>query len=222
MIVAYLTERTKEMTPLRTGIRFCAMLPMALPGLVVGIAYIMFFNKSEFSIFGLFKIPNATHFLYHTITLMILSNITHMFSATYITATTAIKKLDKEYENVASSMAIPPWRLFISVTLPLTIVAVIEIAMYFFVNSMITISAVVFLYNSSTKPASVSILNMEDNSDFAAASAMSMILLGMNIVMRILFETTAKLIEKRLERLKAGQIKKRGVKLETIVEPASV
>jgi len=201
-IVAYLTEKSKVFSPLRSGLRFSAMLPMALPGLVIGLSYIMFFNKPSFDFFGL-KIPNPLTVLYHTMLIMVLSNVAHMFSVTYVTATTALKKLDKEYENVAASMAVPVRRLFLNVTLPLCAVAVIEVAMYFFVNAMITVSAIVFLYSPNNKPASLSILNMDDNGDIAPASAMSLILLGMNIATRLIFEFASSMLSKRMAKLQA-------------------
>lgn len=40
--------------------------------------------------------------------------------------------------------------------------AILEIAVYYFINSMVTISAVVFLYSADFKLASVSIVNMDD------------------------------------------------------------
>ncbi|MDR1734249.1 MAG: putative 2-aminoethylphosphonate ABC transporter permease subunit [Oscillospiraceae bacterium] len=190
-ITAYLTEKTRPLAPVRSSLRFCSMLPMALPGLVIGLSYIMFFNKTDFSFFGL-SIPNPLHGLYRTVLIMILSNIVHMFAVTYVTATTSLKKLDKAYEDAAESMAVPPWKLFLRVTVPLSLTAVIEVATYFFVNAMITVSAIVFLYTPDNKPAALAILNMDDNADYAAASAMSICLLGMNLAARLGFDALKK------------------------------
>jgi len=186
---------------MRRSLNFFSMLPMALPGLVIGLAYIMFFNKTVINIFGL-EIPNATHALYHTMLIMVLSNVMHMFSVTYVTACTALKKLDREYENVADSMSVPTRTLFLRVTLPLSITAIVEVAMYFFVNAMITVSAIVFLYAPSNKPAALSILNMDDNGDLAPAAAMALILMLMNIGIRLLFEFVSYLLRKRNERMR--------------------
>jgi iron(III) transport system permease protein len=196
-IVAYLVEKSKAFPPLRRGLNFCAMLPMALPGLVIGLSYIMFFNKPALSVFGM-ELPNLLHPLYQTMLIMVLSNVIHMFSVTYVTATTALKKLDREYENVAASMAIPTRKLFTRVTLPLSMAAIVEVASYYFVNAMITVSAIVFLYSPSNKPASLTILNMDDNGDLAPAAAMALILLAMNIVTRFLFEFISKRVGRRV------------------------
>jgi len=72
--------------------------------------------------------------------------------------------------------------------------------MYYFVNSMITVSAIVFLYAPDNKPASLAILNMDDNGDLAPAAAMALILFAMNIAVRGLFMAGAALASKRSQK----------------------
>lgn len=186
---AYLIEKIKVFSNLRKICNLLAMMPMALPGLVVGLAYIMFFNKPYFDISFLgIRIENSLSMLYRTVIIMVIANIMHMFSVTFVTAKTALKKLDKEYENVADSLSIPFYKIFFRVTVPMSIEAILEIAMYLFVNSMVTVSVIVFLYTPDIKPASISILNMDDNGDYAAAAAMSVLILLTNIVVRSIYE----------------------------------
>ena len=137
--------------------------------------------------------------------IMVLCNIIHMYSVTFITATTALKKLSREYEYVADSMSIPFWRVFFHVSLPMSLTAVLEIFMYFFVNSMVTVSAIVFLYTTRTKPAAIAILNMDDNGDYAAAAAMSLLILLINIAVRTIYEIVNRILAKRIERWKTGE-----------------
>lgn len=66
--------------------------------------------------------------------------------------------------------------------------------MYFFVNAMTTVSAVVFLYSAQTRLASVAILSMDDAGDTAAAAAMSMLIVATCLVAR----WTALLVTRRL------------------------
>lgn len=66
--------------------------------------------------------------------------------------------------------------------------AIIEIAMYFFVNSMVTVSAVVFLRAADMNLAAVALVNMEDAGDVAAAAAMSTLIVGTNIIVRLSYE----------------------------------
>ena len=188
-LFAYLIEKSKPMPLVRSICRFFAMMPMALPGMVIGLAYVMFFNKTGFTIplIGL-VIPNPFHSLYRTLAIMVISNIVHMFSVTYITATTALKKLDSEYENVADSMAVPFYQVFLHVSMPMSLPAILEIIMYYFVNTMVTISALVFLYTVRNQPMALAILNMDENGDYAAAAAMSLVILLINVIVRSIYE----------------------------------
>ena len=77
------------------------------------------------------------------------------------------------------------------------------ISRYFFVNSMVTVSAVVFLYTASSKPASIVILNMDDNGDYAAAAAMSILIFLINIAVRTIYEIANSYAHKRLDKWKA-------------------
>lgn len=188
-LFAYLVEKGKPMPRLRSVCRFFSMIPMALPGLVIGLAYVMFFNKPSFAIpfLGL-SIPNPFSSLYRTLAIMVISNIVHMFSVTYVTATTALKKLDAEYENVADSMSVPFYQVFLHVSVPMSIAAILESVMYYFVNTMVTISALVFLYTVRNEPMAMAILNLDENGDYASAAAMSLIILGINVAVRALYE----------------------------------
>lgn len=203
---AYLIEKAKVFGKLRAFCRLLAMLPMALPGLVLGLAYIIFFNKQwiEIPFLGI-AIENGFHGLYGTLMIMVLCNVIHMFSVTFITATTSLKKLSSEYESVAESMSIPFWKLFFHVSLPMSMTAVLEIFMYYFVNSMVTVSAIVFLYTTQTKPAAIAILNMDDNGDYATAAAMSLLILLINIIVRIVYEIVNVILERKINRWKTGE-----------------
>lgn len=205
---AYLIERAKPMSKVRSFCRFLCMMPMALPGLVLGLSYIMFFNKQWIDIpFIGISVSNSFNSLYGTMAIMILCNVIHMYSVTFVTATTAVKTLDREYENVADSMSVPFWVVFFKVSLPMSMAAVFEIFMYYFVNSMVTVSAIVFLYNTTNKPAAIAILNMDDNGDYAAAAAMSILILLINIVVRLIYELVNMKLTKKIDRWKKGDVK---------------
>lgn len=203
-IFAYLIEKGKTFKIVGDACRFFATMPMALPGLVLGLGYIMFFNKPWIEIpFLNIAIQNSFNGLYGTFAIMIFCTIIHLFSVTFVTATASLKKLDREYENVAESMSIPFWQVFFKVSMPMSINAILEVFNYFFVNSMVTVSAVVFLYTAASKPASIAILNMDDNGDYAAAAAMSILIFLINIGVRSIYEVANSLIHKRLDKWKA-------------------
>src|SRR5205085_9796948 len=134
---AYLLEKTKGADGLRGIVRLLATLPMAVPGLVLGLGYIFFFNAPS----------NPLNGLYHTVTLLMLCTIVHFYTTGHLTAVTSLKALDGEFEAVSASLKVPFYKTFWRVTLPICTPALVDIARYFFINAMTTISAVVFLYS---------------------------------------------------------------------------
>lgn len=195
-IFAYLIEKGRKMKTLRTTSYMLSLFPLAIPGLVIGIAYIFFFNRPEFTILGI-SFSNPFSFLYGTMAILVLANIVHFYSVSFMTATAALKKLDKEYETVSKSMGVPFYKTFFKITVPLCFNAITEIAIYFFVNSMVTVSAVIFLYSSHLKLASVSVVDMEDAGDTQQAAAMSILILLTNIIIKIIY---SRLITKKKEK----------------------
>ncbi|KKI93990.1 phosphonate ABC transporter permease [Bacillus sp. SA1-12] len=190
-IFAYVIEKSRKHQSLRKVGNLFSIIPLALPGLVIGISYIFFFSKPEFSIFGM-TIGNPLHFLYGSIAIIVIANILHFYSVAFVTATTALKKLDKEFELVSESMGVPFYKTFFRVTVPMCIPAILEMGMYYFVNSMVTISAVVFLYTADFKLAAISIVNMDDAGNLASAAAMSVLIVLTNILVRVLYEIAVK------------------------------
>lgn len=195
---AYLVEKVRVWPVLRRATYFASTIPLAIPGMVIGLAYIFFFNQPEIGIpFTDASVPNPLHWLYGTVFILILANIVHFYSVPFITATTGLKQLDKEYELVGESLSVPQWHTFRRVTVPMSLGAILEVAMYLFVNSMTTISAVVFLYSPDWKLASVAIVNMDDAGDVAAAAAMSALIVLVNVVVRIVYEFATRAVRKR-------------------------
>lgn len=193
---AYLIEKTRQLQGLRQAAYFLALLPLALPGLVIGLAYIFFFNSLGWNLGGIF-IANPFNWLYATMGILVISNIVHFFSVSFLTAVTALKQMDREFETVSSSMGVPFTKTFIRVTLPVCMPAVLEIGMYYFVNSMATVSAVIFLYSADLPLASVAVANMDDAGDTAPACAMSILIIAANIIVRLLYGVLTKGIRKR-------------------------
>ena len=89
---------------------------------------------------------------------------------------TALKSLDAEFEAVSASLKVPFFKTFWRVTLPICTPTLIDIARYFFINAMTTISAVVFLYSPETKVASIAILNLDEAGEAGAAAACAVLI----------------------------------------------
>jgi len=165
-IGAYLVEKSRGFREGRAGLQFLAMVPMAVPGLVLGLAYVFFFNNPA----------NPLGFLYHTMPILVICTITHFYTVAHLTAVTALKQMDPEFESVSSSLKVPVYKTFWRVTVPVCVPAILDVSMYLFVNAMTTVSAVVFLYSPDTALASVAVLNMDDAGEVASAAAMGMMI----------------------------------------------
>ncbi|MDP7318633.1 MAG: putative 2-aminoethylphosphonate ABC transporter permease subunit, partial [SAR324 cluster bacterium] len=161
---SYLVEKTRGVAWLRTLLHLAALLPLAVPGLVLGIAYIFFFNHPD----------NPLGFLYGTMGILVICTIVHFYTVSHLTCLTALKQLDPEFEAVSLSLKTPVWRTVGKVTLPVCLPALLDVGSYLFLNAMTTVSAVVFLYSPETMLASVAVLNMDDAGDIAPAAAMAM------------------------------------------------
>lgn len=187
-ISAYLLEKSRELPGVRSAGAFLSALPLALPGLVLGLAYVFFFNDPAWDIPFLpgWWIPNPFNGLYGTMAILVLCNITHFYTVCFLTANTALKQLDPEFEAVSSAMAVPFHKTFWRVTIPLCLPAIFNIALYFFVNAMVTVSAIIFLYPAQLPLAAVAIVNMDDAGDIAAAAAMSSLIVVTSIGVRLL------------------------------------
>ena len=174
---AYMLEKTRGLDALRPVVRLLAMLPMAVPGLVLGLGYIFFFNLPG----------NPLNGLYQTLPLLVLCTIVHFYTTGHLTAVTALKALDAEFESVSASLKVPFFKTFWRVTLPICTPTLLDIARYFFINAMTTISAVVFLYSPNTKVASIAILNLDEAGEAGAAAACAVLITAGSTLVTLLF-----------------------------------
>ncbi|WP_022980639.1 putative 2-aminoethylphosphonate ABC transporter permease subunit [Ideonella sp. B508-1] len=174
---AYLLEKTRGWAALRPLLRLMAMLPMAVPGLVLGLGSIFFFNAPT----------NPLHGLYQTGALLVLCTVVHFYTTGHLTLVTALKALDPEFEAVSASLKVPFTTTLRRVTLPICLPALIDVSRYFFVNAMTTISAVVFLYTPDTKLASVAILNLDEAGEIGPAAAMAVLIMATSLTVNGLY-----------------------------------
>ncbi len=185
---AYLIEKGQGFASGRAFAQLLAMLPMAVPGLVLGLGYVFFINAKW----------NPLGFLYGTILLLAINCIAHFYTTAHITAVTALKQIDNEFEAVSASLKVPFYRTFARVTVPICMPAIFDIAIYMFVNALTTVSAVIFLYGASNKLASISIVHMDEAGATAAAAAMATLI--------VLTALAAKLLHLLLDRLVFGKL----------------
>ncbi len=186
---AYMLEKTRGLDWVRPIVRLLAMLPMAVPGLVLGLGYIFFFNLPA----------NPLNGLYQTLPLLILCTIVHFYTTGHLTAVTALKALDGEFESVSASLKVPFFKTFWRVTLPICTPTLLDIARYFFINAMTTISAVVFLYSPDTKVAAIAILNLDEAGEAGPAAACAMLITAGSTIVTLLFIALGWFVDRRTQ-----------------------
>ena len=196
-ITAYCTARLTG--PLSRVLHLISITSMAIPGLVLGLSYVLFFKGS---------------WLYGTLAILILVNIVHFFASPYLMIYNSFNIINKNLEDVGATLNISRVRILVNVLLPQTKGTLIEMMSYFFVNSMMTISAVSFLANVSTKPISLMITQFEAVRLMECSAFVSLIILTVNLAVK----TLAYLINKRLKKETAQKITNFGEEYHETIE----
>jgi iron(III) transport system permease protein len=168
-------------------------MPMAVPGMVLGLGYIFFFNSPR----------NPLNFLYGSMAILVLSTIIHYYTSSHLTAVTALKALDDEFESVSASLKVPFYKTFFRVTMPVCLPAILDIARYLFINAMVTLSAVVFLYSPDTKLASVAIVNLDEAGEIGAAAAMATLIVATSAAVCLLYALLTRILVRRTQAWRA-------------------
>ena len=174
--LAYLTAYFTSRVPgkLGKGIHFISVSSIAIPGIVLGVGYILMFK--------------GTHgFFYGTMAILVVVNVIHFFGSPYLMAKDSLSKMNKEYENVGSTLGLSKPRIFFRVLIPNSIPTLIEMFSYFFLNSMVTISAVSFLCRYVNQPLAVLITNYEKTGNYAMQAVISFVIFGINVIAKCLF-----------------------------------
>jgi len=186
---AYLVEKPRTAFFGRQVVQFLAMLPLTVPGLVLGLSYIFFFNHPA----------NPFGFMYATMAILVMSTVTHFYTVSHLTAVTALKQMDREFESVSTSLKVPLRRSFFRVTVPVCMPAILDISIYLFLNAMTTVSAVIFLYSPTTKVASVAAIHMDELGEVASAAAMAMLIVYACLTVRLLHLLVTRGLLRRLQ-----------------------
>lgn len=167
---AFVTARSGKSVS-NKALHFMSMLSLAIPGVVLGLSFVLSFQW----------LP-----LYGTIFILVIVNIVHFFSSPYLLAYNSLSKFNPNLEDVAQSLGISRLRMLLKVYVPCTMSTVVEMYSYYFVNAMITISAVSFLVNFRTMPLSLLIPQLESQSFVEGTALVSLMILGINLVLKAL------------------------------------
>lgn len=165
---AYITARVKG--KISKIIHFLTISSLAIPGIVLGLSYTISFRNT---------------FIYNSFFILILVNIVHFIASPYLMAYNALQKVNSNYEVVAKTCNVSMFRIIRDVIIPCTIKTIREMFVYFFVNSMVTISAITFLFNTRNMPLSLLINNYEGSMMLGEAAIISLIILTFNIIVKL-------------------------------------
>lgn len=160
-----------------------AVSTIAIPGLVLGIGYMLLFKGTK-------------GFFYGTMAILIAVNIFHFLGSPYLLAKNCLAKINKDYEVVGETLGIGKTRILLRVLIPNSASTLVEMFSYFFLNSMITISAVAFLCTYSNQPLAILINTYEKSAYYEMQAAISVLILLVNVISRVAFNMLNSLLKK--------------------------
>lgn len=166
-IAAYVTERCRVSTVLKQCYKILTLLPLSIPGTVLGLAFILAFNQSW----------GAFYDLYGGMAILVFNTVIHFYTVCHLTLSGSLARLNPDYEKVGATLGVSGYKTFNRVILPLQTNTLIDIGFYLFINALTTISAVIFIYSADSILASIAILQMFDSGKISEASAMGTLIL---------------------------------------------
>jgi len=171
MFIAFLVIRKKFMG--RGVMEFVAMLTFAVPGTVVGIGYILAFNQRS----ALFPFV-LTGTAWIITTLLIFRNMPVGIRS----GIAALQQIDPSIEEASADLGADSNKTFRKITLPMIAPAFFSGLAFSFVKAMTAISAIIFVVSGKWNLITVAILGFVDNSQYAQAAAMSLLLIGIVLI----------------------------------------
>ncbi|MFW6138568.1 MAG: ABC transporter permease subunit [Spirochaetota bacterium] len=173
LIAGYIVEKRK---PAGGQLLYLvAVIPAAIPGLVLGLGYILAFVKVDW--------------LYYKPSIIILNVVIHNFTLGMLSTMTNMKNIDKSIDEASTSLGANLPKSFIRVIFPLSRISFWNNILFYFERSMVTISAVIFLVSPKVKLASISIIHLIDDGYLESACAMSTIVVAIVVAVHLIFLT---------------------------------
>lgn len=185
-VSALINVRTNLSKRVTKSIDVFSMITNSVPGMVLGLAYLMFFNNSD---------------LKETFTIIIICNIIHLFTTPYLMAKNSLSKINPAFETTGELMGDTWIKTIIRVIIPNSISTIIEMFGYYFINSMVTISAIIFLVGATTSVITSKIQELQHFEDYNQIFILSIIVFLTNIIIKICCELANKKIQSNRERL---------------------
>jgi len=162
MIVAFLVVRKKFLG--RTYMDFTTMLSIAIPGTVVGLGYVITFNKPPIVLTG-------------TGVILIIAFVMRSMPVGIRSGMAALQQIDPSIEEAACVLGADSKKVFTSVTLPMIKPAFFSGLVYAFARSMTLVSTIIFLVSAKYSLLTVTTMSQIDQGKIGVAYVYSTILI---------------------------------------------
>ena len=164
--------------PVTRFLYFLAILPAAVPGMVLGLGYILAFNNPASPVYA----------IYDTVLILAICTVYHYHAQGFLVATTAVKQVSGTFDEASATLGAGYLRTFARVTLPIIWPAAVSVGVFFFMRSMVTLSALIFLYTPATQVAAVSVLLLDEAGQMSQAAAFSTCIMAVVMASLLLFQ----------------------------------
>ncbi|MCD7906013.1 MAG: ABC transporter permease subunit [Clostridiales bacterium] len=174
---ALVTSRSKISNKCKQVIESIALVINAIPGMVLGIAFMFAFSGTP---------------LRNSMFLIVMCNIIHFFSTPYLMMKNSLSKMNESWETTAMLMGDSWVKTIIRVVTPNAEYTILEVLSYYFVNTMVTISAIIFIVGAHTMVITTKIKELQHYAKFDDIFALSLLLLATNLAVKGIFALLSK------------------------------
>lgn len=166
---ALVTARSSLGPACKRGIDSVASVVNTVPGMVLGVAYLSIFSGTP---------------LQGTFAILVIANIVHYFATPYQMMKDSLSKMCASWEITGRLMGDSWFKTVLRVVTPSAAPTLFQVFGYYFVNAMVTISAVVFLTGAHTMVATTEISALQHVAEFDQIFVLSLLILAINLVMK--------------------------------------
>ena len=188
---ALITARSTVRQGIKNGIEAIALITNTIPGMVLGLAFLFSFSGTP---------------LQNTFFLIIICNVVHFFSTPYLMMKNSLAKMNASWENTAMLMGDSWLKTIVRVVTPNAMSTVMEVFSYYFVNAMVTISAVIFIAGARTMVITTKIKELQYYNKYNEIFVLSLFILLTNCAAKYAF---GRLTERSREKINGGNKKMR-------------
>jgi iron(III) transport system permease protein len=182
LVAGYIMETRRPF--FKQGIYLLSVMPAAIPGLVMGLGYILAFNKPYYIFYG-------------TPWIIVINIVICNFTLGILSSISNLRNIDPSIEEASISLGGDTLRTFFKIIFPLSKVAFFQNFVYFFMRSMTTISAVIFLVSATVHLAAIEIIMLDNDGWTASANAMCTCIIVIVLIMLGILQIVAKKTGKR-------------------------